>query len=141
MRQEKLMFLLLLLLICSGCEDGSRSSQQTICGVYTYRGLDKSIRHGADILVLNRDFTYSHVYTKGSSGKDLVQSGTWTSYGSDVVFHGFVSWDLLGPESQGVRYPDPATTSFPLGTMNGGQYEIDVGPDRSQQFIQIETCQ
>ena len=119
----------------SGCYQGS---QLSVSGVYSLHISDTSIHHGVDILVLNNDSTYVHIYTKGSSGKDLMQSGHWERFGSTIGFDHFVAWDLFGPLPDGVMYPDPANTSFPLSQGFGGNYEIDAGPDRGEKFIQIE---
>ena len=90
------------------------------------------------MLVLNCDFTYTHLYTKGSSGKTLVQEGEWKNEFSSIYFDKFVAWDLLGVTPEGVMYPDPVGTAFPLGQNASGNYEINVGPDRGEKFIQIE---
>ncbi|HUB51156.1 MAG TPA: hypothetical protein VL986_03360 [Terracidiphilus sp.] len=78
--------LLLALIGANGCFQGHVPAP-TKYGIYRLEISDTSIHHGADILVLNSDSTYVHLYTHGSSGKDLVQSGTWNESG----FYKFVA--------------------------------------------------
>jgi hypothetical protein len=126
-------------LACSSCFDQSKVAAPTVNGVYSMHISDSSIHHGVDILLLNSDSTYVHIYTHGSSGRDLMQTGQWKNgVGKSVVFYNFVAWDLLGGSPDGVMYPDPANTAFPLGQMSNGNYEIDAGPDFGEHWIQIE---
>jgi hypothetical protein len=82
-----------------------------------------------------------HFYTGGSSGKNQVQSGSWTiGIGKSLVFKGFIAWDLFGPMPDGVMYPDPANTAFPISQASNGSYEIDADPDRGEKFVQIQKC-
>ncbi len=130
---------LITVLPCSGCFDESKIAAPTLCGVYSMHISDSSIHHGVDILILNSDSTYVHIYTHGSSGKDLMQTGQWKNgVGKTIVFSNFVAWDLLGGTPDGVMYPDPANTAFPFGQMLNGNYEIDAGPDFGEHFVQIE---
>jgi hypothetical protein len=127
-------------LLTAGCWEEGASTSSPVCGIYSLHTSDSSIHHGVDILVINKDSTYTHFYTKGSSGKDLVQNGTWKTYGGSIDFSGFVGGDLGGPDQQGVMFPDPAVTGLPLSNF-GGVHEIDANPDRGQKFIQIEKCE
>ena len=106
--------------------------------MYSFHTSNSSIHHGVDILIIKDDSTYVHLYTKGSSGKDLIQSGTWKADGTRIIFANFVSWDLFGPLPDGVMDPDPEMTGFPLRQDLNGNYEIDAGPDRGATFVQIE---
>jgi len=106
----------------------------TMFGIYKLEISDASIHHGVDILVLNSDGTYVHLYTHGSSGKDLVQSGTW----NDARFNKFVAWDLYSPLADGIMYPDPANTQLSFEQDLNGNYEIVVDPDRGEKFIQVD---
>jgi len=123
-----------MLIGATGCFQ-DRAPAPTMFGIYRLEISDTSIHHGVDILVLNSDSTYVHLYTHGSSGKDLVQSGTWSDKGG---FDRFVAWDLYGPLPDGVMYPDPARTglSFQLGL--NGNYEIAVDNDRGEKFVQVD---
>ncbi|MGB6690477.1 MAG: hypothetical protein WBE76_21795 [Terracidiphilus sp.] len=125
----------------SGCYEKQQSPEPTECGIYSFQTSDSSIHHGVDILVLNDDSTYAHFYTKGSSGKDLVQKGSWKrGVGNSLVFSGFVGWDLFGPTPDGVMYPDPTTTALSYSQGLDGSYEIDANSDRGEKFVQIERC-
>jgi len=130
--------LLAVSLACSSCFDENRTSAPTVCGVYSMHISDSSIHHGVDLLILNSDSTYVHLYTHGSSGKDLVESGGWKELGHSIGFGDFIAWDLFGPLPDGVMYPDPAKTAFPLKQELNGNYEIDAGPDRGETWVQIE---
>jgi len=130
--------LLAVSLTCSGCFDESKTSAPTVCGVYSMRISDSSIHHGVDILILNSDSTYVHLYTHGSSGKDLMESGGWKEYRNSIDFGNFVAWDLFGPLPDGAMHPDPANTAFPFKQGLNGNYEIDAGPDRGEHWVQIE---
>ena len=90
------------------------------------------------MLVINSDNTYMHAYSKGSSGKDLIQSGTWTTDGRSIGFAKFEAWDQFGPLPDGVQLPSPAGTSFPIRQNLNGNYEIDANSDRGETFVQIE---
>ncbi len=108
-------------------------------GIYKLEVSDTSIHHGVDILVLNSDSTYVHLYTKGSSKKDLMQSGTWMAEGTaGIVLDKFVSWDLGGPLDDGVMYPDPEGIVFSLSQDLDGKYEINADPKRGEKFVQID---
>jgi hypothetical protein len=132
--------LVAVVLACSGCFQASPRTAPTVYGIYSLQSSDSSIHHGVDLLILNDDSTYLHVYTKGSSGKDLMQKGTWNRNGDSIGFSEFVSWDLGGPLPDGVMYPDPAG----FESLNGlrqelnGNYQISMNPDRDQEFVQIE---
>ncbi|MGB8030012.1 MAG: hypothetical protein WCF30_10145 [Terracidiphilus sp.] len=132
-------FVLAAAIPCSGCFEANSRIAPTVCGVYSLHS-DSSIRHGVDILILDGDSTYMHAYTKGSSKKDLMQSGTWMRDGNSIDLSGFVAWDLGGPLPDGVMYPDPAGFSSLNGLKQemNGDYEINVNPDRDQRFVQIE---
>jgi hypothetical protein len=130
-----------LILVVASCNNRARSVAAPICGVFSLRALDSSIHHGVDLLVINPDSTYVHFYTGGSSGKNQVQSGSWTiGIGKSLVFKGFIAWDLFGPMPDGVMYPDPANTAFPISQASNGSYEIDADPDRGEKFVQIQKC-
>jgi hypothetical protein len=110
-----------------------------VSGIYSFHCSDSSIHHGVDVLVIKDDSTYVHLYTRGSSGKDLVQSGHWNRASETTIgFENFVAWDLFGPLPDGVMYPDPANTAFSISRNLNGNYEIDTGPDRGEAFVQIE---
>lgn len=142
MKLKSLYVLLFVVAACiAGCFDRNPSTAPNVCGIYSFHTSDSSIHHGVDILVINNDSTYVHVYTKGSSGKDLTQSGHWNiDSAASIGFDNFVAWDLFGPTSDGVRYPDPANTALALSQDLTGNYEIDAGPDRGERFVQIERC-
>ncbi len=127
------------IILTAGCDGTVQSPAPTICGVYMFRTSDTSIHHGVDILVINADSTYVHFYTGGSSGKNLVQDGSWNrGVGSTIGFSGFIGWDLMGGTPDGVMYPDPASTALPYGQDLNGNYKIDVGPDFDEKFVQIQ---
>jgi hypothetical protein len=129
------------LLFCAiACFDGIPKPAPTVCGIYSLHVSDKSIHHGKDVLIIKDDHTYVHVYTEGSSKKDLIQSGSWEDAGRSIEFSGFVAWDLFGPLPDGVMYPDPTGTSLPLKERIDGNFEIDAGPDRGETFVQVERC-
>ncbi len=140
MKHQSFFALLLAIVACaSGCKQQANPTAPTISGIYSFHSSDSSIRHGTDILVINSDSTYVHFYANGSSRKQLVQDGTWKQgEGDSIVFGKFVGWDLFGPTPDGVTYPDPANTAFPLGRGLNGDYEIDANPDRGEKFVQIE---
>lgn len=140
MKRKSLFTLLFVIVACvSGCKEQGHSTAPTIYGIYSFHSSDSSIRHGTDILVINSDSTYVHFYANGSSGKQLVQDGTWKQgEGESIVFSRFVGWDLFGPTPDGVMYPDPANTAFPLRHGLNGDYEIDANSDRGEKFVQIE---
>ncbi len=127
-------------LACSSCFDGGKTITPTVSGVYSLHTSDESIPHGVDILIVNDDSTYLHIYTKGSSGKDLMQRGTWKRDGDTIFFSDFIAWDLGGPLPNGVMYPDPTGFASLNGLRQGpdGNYEITMNSDRDQRFIQIE---
>jgi hypothetical protein len=118
---------------CSGCFDASQKTPPTVYGIYSLHTSDRSIHHGVDP-------TYLHIYSKGSSGKDLTQRGTWTRDGNSILFGEFIAWDLGGPLPGGVMYPDPAGFASLNGLMQelSGNYEITMNSDRGQRFVQIE---
>ncbi len=123
----------------SSCFEQKTRPAPTISGVYSLHVSDGSIHHGEDILILNSDSTYVHLYTHGSSGKDLMQSGYWKKDSETTIgFYNFVAWDLFGPLPDGVMYPDPANTGFPLRQGMDGSYEIEANPDRGETWVQIE---
>lgn len=133
-------FFLSLAGLSSGCNAGNQTAERTMNGVYSFQTSDGSIHHGVDLIVINSDSTYVHLYVKGSSGKTLVQEGSWKKgVGNSVGFYGFVAWDLFGPTPDGVMYPEPTNVAFPYSQGVNGDYEIDANSDRGEKFIQIQS--
>ena len=130
--------LLSFLIGATGCFR-DKAPAPTVFGIYKLAVSDTSIHHGVDMLVLNSDSTYVHLYTHGSSGKDLTQSGNWKKDSESTIgFSNFVAWDLFGPLPDGVMYPEPAGTAFPLSQGLNGNYEIEANSDRGETWVQVD---
>lgn len=125
-------------LAITGCNGNPQQDPPQLCGVFSLHRGDPWVSHGVDLIVLNPDHTFEHFYSRGSTGKDLSQSGHWQTSPGKITFDPFIGWDLFGPTPKGIASPEPATTTLPLRLE--GNYQIDVNLDRGQTFYQVDEC-
>jgi hypothetical protein len=104
------------LALCS-CGPSRETLEKQLPG--TYRFKTERYGHGTDVLVLNADHSYDHLYTPLKSQTQQKQTGRWAVDDSQqLLLYGFVAWELTewGPARSDAEFrnPPPTNVGIPL---------------------------
>ncbi len=124
-------------MLCS-CTPSKKTLEKQLPGTYRFEA--DNLRHGNDVLILNPDHTYVHLYTPLQSQVQERQTNSWLldEY-QEVILYGFVPWELAewgGRRSDAeFRNPPPSNTGFPI-KKKGNRIMLLINPDEGDAFVQ-----